>query len=139
MAWDVRNPQDRTVLETARSWGVSPSIFMGKRKVAVTEQIGAQTVVTYSPDWTDEDRQAALELAVYEADLCPGCGHPTAETMAPENEFQYKAGLPYRCHRCTATEMAMKPYQEQEYSSALYVPVTLKERSESDVSSRDQV
>jgi superfamily II helicase len=141
MAWDVNDPQDRTILETARSWGVSPSTFMGTSTTHQVTELGGSTVkYIETPGWTEEDRKAALELAVYESELCPGCGHPMSETMAPENEFQYKADLPFRCHRCTTTELAMERYQEHPAASALYMPVKLIKREEThDDSSRDEV
>src|ERR1700753_1099224 len=110
MKWDVKDPNHRLYLETARRGGVSPSTFMGEKTFAVSEQTGGQTVYTASPEWTDEDREAALDLAVYESDLCPGCGYPMSETTAPENENQYITDLPIRCHRCTASEQGMGPY-----------------------------
>jgi hypothetical protein len=125
--WNVEDPSDRMILETARAWGVSPSTFMGSQKVAVTEQFGAQKLTTYRSEWTDEDRKAALELAAYESELCPGCGHPMSETTAPENEFKYRAELPIRCHRCTASGVAMAVYEDAPQASALFIPVHLRE------------
>lgn len=50
-------------------------------------------------------------LALYRADL-HSCGHPLSETTAPDAEGRYKVGPPYRCHACTALELAQKAHGE---------------------------
>ncbi len=77
-------------------------------------------------EWTDEDRDLALALADYEADLCPGCRHPLSETTKPENEDRYKAGRALLCHRCVATEIAGKRYERHPHAGALLIPVELE-------------
>lgn len=49
--------------------------------------------------WLDEDRQWAIALLAYEADLCSGCGHPRSESTEAHNEFAYR-GSAIRCHAC---------------------------------------
>lgn len=128
----ANNPQLRFTLETARAWGVSPSRFLGREQVRTVQHeydlMGnlVRSVETMEPEWTDEDRTMAMELQDYEAGLCPGCRYPMAETTAPENEFAYQAELPLRCHRCTASERAMKAHEGKEAPSALYMQIALR-------------
>lgn len=79
----------RSELETARAWGVTPSVFAG-RPVAEGE-----------PLWLETDRALALALAAIEADACPGCGQPRTESMQPHAAYAYKAAA-LRCHGCAA-------------------------------------
>ena len=53
--------------------------------------------------WTQDDADLAIALLEVEADECPGCGVPRAESMAPESEFRYTVE-PVRCHACAARE-----------------------------------
>lgn len=53
------------------------------------------------PLWTAEDRAWAMALLEYEADLCSGCGQPRSESMAAQNEFEYRPQA-LRCHGCAA-------------------------------------
>lgn len=128
----ANNPTLRIMLETARTWGVSPSRFSGREMVQTTvyeRDLTGQVVraiTTTSPEWTEEDRQLAVELADYEATLCPGCRHPRTETMNPENEFRYQVEPAIRCHRCTTSAKAMNKYEESDTPSALYVPIVLR-------------
>jgi hypothetical protein len=128
----AHNPALRTVLETARAWGVSPSRFSGAeqsiRLVYGQNQFNESVVVAQviEPEWTAEDRELAIELTAYEASLCPGCHHPMTETTDPANEHQYVAQLPVRCHRCTVSSKAMEKYEESDVPGALYMPVVLR-------------
>lgn len=115
MRLDVTDPGHRAVIVAARTWGVPPSIFLGRVRVDGV------------PEWLDEDRQAAFDLAAYEAELCPGCREPLAETTKPANEFLYRAELAGRCHRCTAADQLSTALQDRPSPSALLVSVTLKE------------
>jgi len=126
--YDITNPQHRAVLQAARSWGVSPSVFTGRVLTTITRTAadGAQ-ISTTEPAWTEEDTVAALQLQEYENDLCPGCHHPLAETTDPAKEFAYKATPPIRCHRCTASGIAGDQAQELPQPSALFIPVVLRE------------
>jgi hypothetical protein len=114
---DVADPAHRAVITTARAWGVPVSIFLGRVRVEGV------------PDWLEEDRRAALDLAEWEAGLCPGCHHPLAETTLRENDEQYVATLAARCHRCTATEQFTKTLEDRLYPSALLVSVRLREKT----------
>lgn len=128
----ANSPELRFALTTARAWGVSPSRFLGRELVQRTtyeyDLSGTRTVAvtTTEAEWTDDDRRMALELQDWEAGLCPGCQTSMAETTDPENEGQYVAELPIRCHRCTASVKAMKPYEESDVPSALFLPVVLR-------------
>ena len=107
---DASNPEDRAVIEAARSFGVAPSIFLGRES---------------GPPWTHDDRAAALSLLVWERGLCPGCRQPMAETTNPDNETRYRAEVPLRCHYCVASEIGMDRYQDDPHSSALHIAVVL--------------
>lgn len=103
----VGNPGLRVTLEAARSWGVSPSRFLGREPSSVTvheyDDCGrlVRSVTTAGPEWGPEDHELALSLLEYEARLCPGCGGHAAETTAAEHEFAYVADA-VLCHRCAA-------------------------------------
>jgi hypothetical protein len=109
---DVDNPNDRAVIIAARSFGVAPTIFLGRDS---------------GPAWTDIDRQAVLELQAWESQLCPGCHEPLAVTTAAENEFRYQAQNALLCHRCAATDTAMTQYQGHQHSSSLLIPIVLRD------------
>lgn len=112
----------------SRSWGVSPSTFLGREPKTVTSQgYNGATVAYTESSWTNDDRDAALDLMAWEAAQCPGCGLPLSETTKPESEFRWRAGLPIRCHRCTAISMGSESAQEHEHPTALLIPV--EERS----------
>jgi hypothetical protein len=128
MSWDVKNPRDRAILQTARSWGVSPSRFMGEPKPQVAQPSPAGGFILSAPEeWTWDDRQAALDLWEYEGSLCSGCGHPLSETTTADKEFAYTADPPIRCHRCTASETAQEAFQDNPHPGALMIPIRLKE------------
>lgn len=61
---------------------------------------------------TEQDGLLAQALTWYEANLCTGCGEPLWESMDPANEGRYKVAPPYRCHCCTAVQLAMRPYEK---------------------------
>lgn len=118
------------MLLTARAWGVSPSRFLGLPETVVQYDLSGNVVGTLElPGWSADDRMAALELAGYEASLCGGCQHPLDETTRPENEYAYRAGLPIRCHRCTAMAMASDKAQSLPHPSALMIPIELVSRA----------
>lgn len=99
---------------------------MGRRLRSVIEERDGIRSIVAEPEWTEDDRQAALDLRGYEADLCPGCRHPLAETTDPGNEGRYVASLAVRCHRCTATDQASEASQSAPNPSALLIPVELR-------------
>lgn len=61
--------------------------------------------------WTAEDRAWALALATVEAEACPDCGQPWAETSDLANEFVYVA-TPHLCHACLTGAKAVAKHQE---------------------------
>jgi hypothetical protein len=60
--------------------------------------------------WSDDDRDWALALLAYEADLC-ACGQPRSESMSPDNEGGYTTE-PLRCHACAAVARGGEPFSE---------------------------
>jgi hypothetical protein len=138
MNWNVKDSHDRALLIVARSWGVSPSRFMNEAKPQLirTNSNGDQ-VVSSVEEWTLDDRQAALDLYIWESECCPGCGYPLSETSLPEHEFAYKGGLAVRCFRCTTSEHERKKYESSDAPSALLIPVVLKTEGDGDGSSSD--
>lgn len=52
-----------------------------------------------------------MALTQFEALLCPNCGQPLPESMDPETEDDWIAGLPSRCHACTAIAHRAKDYE----------------------------
>jgi hypothetical protein len=124
--WDVEIPRHRDILTVARTWGVSPSQFMGAEQTARLVFPDGRTaqLVTASP-WTEQDRWAAMQLADYEAALCPGCRQPLAETSNNEHEYQYKVGTAIRCHRCTAAAVASEQH-DQPHPEAVLFPIELR-------------
>lgn len=119
----------RRVVQAARAWGVSPGRFLGReparRTVYHYDQAGrllaAETLV--EPEWTDYDRALALALADFEAESCPGCGHPLAETTDPEAEYRWTPGPAIRCHRCTAAYQARDIHATSPQPQALHFTV----------------
>lgn len=85
-----------------------------------------RTVEISETDWDDESRDLAMALAIYEADQCPGCAQPLAETTKPENEGLYVAGAAIRCHYCTASAQGSELYADAPQSQALLLPVELR-------------
>jgi hypothetical protein len=60
--------------------------------------------------WLPEDRWWAMALMEAESGLCE-CGHPLAETTAPENEYAYDASIT-KCHACLAGARRVAAHQE---------------------------
>jgi hypothetical protein len=115
----------RAQLRTARAWGVSPGRFLGREPARriIRDDLGRPVRVETEPEWTGEDRDLALALTIYEADACPGCGQPLAETTLPEREGRYRAGLAVRCHHCTASALGAEKYRDSSQPQALLIPV----------------
>jgi hypothetical protein len=65
--------------------------------------------VAGEPLWLEDDRQWAVALLTYEADLCSGCGQSRSETTAIGNEDAY-AGSAIRCHGCKAVAIASEVF-----------------------------
>ena len=77
--------------------------------------------------WTAKDRTVALGLAVYEAGLCKGCGHPLDDTYTEGAERAYEVPPPHRCHACTALHKGMDGYDSAPVPQALHFGVRLKD------------
>lgn len=128
---DASNPDLRRLLETARAWGVPWRRFMGWEPVTRTVYRYNGTgqliekMTERDPEWGEDDRQAALALAGWEAGVCSGCGGQLAETTDPKNEFRYKAKAAYRCHRCTALDQAAEQYSQSPSPQALHFTADL--------------
>lgn len=117
----------RVTLQAARAWAVSPRRFLGLWEPAyvtvytrddVGNVIMSETRFE-TPEWTKEDRILALALDQYERQLCQGCGKALTETTKPEHYGAYRAGLPQRCHACTAIYEASERYEETAHPEAL--------------------
>jgi hypothetical protein len=119
----------RAVLRAARSCGVSLSTFLGAKRVTTHFYGDGGRLVRSETEseWTRDDREAALALMAWEADLCPGCNQPLSETTSPENEERYVARPPLLCHRCVATESAAKKWENHAHPGALLIPIELNE------------
>jgi hypothetical protein len=84
--------------------------------------------VITDPEWTEEDQFLMLALHDYESRLCSGCHQPLDQTTKREHDGAYRAELPIRCHRCTASLQAQEAYQESPNPQALMFPIDLDER-----------
>ena len=115
------DPALRAVVKAATARGISPSRFMGAKRVVTHEYDAAGRLVrsTETPEWTAEDRELAFALMEYEAGLCPGCQHPLDETSKPEHEGAYRPdGPPIRCHYCTAEAVVSENIEKQRERTA---------------------
>jgi hypothetical protein len=135
------DPDLRRVLEAARSWGVSPSVFLGRELNTrhVLDAADRAVASTTEAAWTDEDRALAVALGDYESQLCGGCGQPLAETTLAENEERYDVRVSARCHCCTAIDIAETAAQKMPHPGALMLSARLRpdqgeETDETDVS-----
>lgn len=123
------DPGLRRILEAARAWGVSPRRFLGWEPARVTtyrlDELGRilEALTTVEPEWDDEGRDLALALESYDADLCPGCRHPLAETTRPEAEEWFTPGDLIRCHRCTAAAQTAEIHKDAPHPSAVLFTV----------------
>ena len=83
--------------------------------------------VSGEPLWTEDDREWAMALLAYEADLCE-CGQPRSESTLTDNEFAY-ATEPLRCHACRAIARGAEPFTETATASqGLLISVTQRTR-----------
>lgn len=62
-----------------------------------------------------------VALGEYRADMHV-CGHPLSETTDPASEGRWTAGLPIRCHACTAIAVRQEDYREASHPQALLWP-----------------
>jgi hypothetical protein len=122
------DPALRAAVEAARAWGVPLSRFLGRMPATRHEYDVAGRLVRSirEPEWTADDRDAAMALLAYEADLCPGCRQPLAETTLAGNEERYVASVAARCHRCTAVAIVSEQVQDRPHASALLIGVELR-------------
>lgn len=126
------DPTQRAVLRAARSWGVAPSVFLGRGPrldLVVTARDAAGRPARYvdtRPEWDDDDRVLALALEAYDADICAGCGFPLSESTTPAREYSYTAGAAIRCHACTAHAQESAKHSSKSDAAALRIPVTYK-------------
>jgi hypothetical protein len=113
---------------------------MGEPKPQLMQQNpNGDFIMTSAEEWTFDDRQAAMDLAVYESELCQGCGYPLEETTDPGNEFAYVADPPIRCHRCTASESAqdiINKVHEAYHPSALSFSIRMLKEVTTDADQR---
>lgn len=118
----------RDLLRAARSWGVPPGRFLGRRTVeVVAETDPAGRAVRYvAPPWDLADVALALALDIVEGETCTGCGHRLAESTDPANEGRYRADPPVLCHACTALDQGTQPYREHPHPQALRFAVRLR-------------
>lgn len=72
------------------------------------------------PLWLEEDRAWALALAQVEAEQCPGCGQPLAETTDPGAQYAYQAKIT-RCHACAAVAREGRDFAEHGETEGLLV------------------
>ena len=122
------DPTLRAVVKAARAWGISPSRFLGAKRVVTHEYDAAGRLVrsTEVPEWTAEDRELAFALMEYEAGLCPGCQHPLDETSRPEHQDAYRPEQPIRCHYCTTQALISETAEKQhEHTAGLLFPIIL--------------
>jgi hypothetical protein len=122
------------VLEVARSWGVSPSVFLGRTLTTTYVYDGADRIVASdtASAWTQEDRELAVAYGAWEADRCPGCNGQLTETTDPANEEMYDAGVQARCHRCTAIDIAQDAAQHAPRPTALLLGARLRTETQGD-------
>jgi hypothetical protein len=54
--------------------------------------------------WTAEDRALMLAWATYQAELCPGCGHPKATAWHHHSSDSFDLVGDFVCWACTARQ-----------------------------------
>ena len=81
-------------------------------------------------EWDDTERAWMLDLAAYEATLCPMCGLPSDVCQSPESEGLAEAGLPVRCHVSTARMQRQEEYKEASHAGALLWPAGLRQSAQ---------
>ena len=118
------DPTLRAVVKAARAWGVSPSRFMGARRIVTYEYdspSGRLLAAVETPEWTEEDRELAFALEEHEAGLCPGGDHVLAETSKPEYQdaFLPDKDSEVRCHECTGQALVAEILDKRERSAGL--------------------
>lgn len=127
MKLDVSDPGHRLIIETSRSLGIPPSVFLGRRIRSVIEEHDGVRSLVQEELWTDDDRAAILDLAEWEAGLCPSCKHPLAETTGVDYEERWVAEVAGICQRCVAIEQRQEASQDHPHTSALLMSVGLRD------------
>lgn len=74
--------------------------------------------------WLESDTLLQLALTEHEGSLHT-CGVPFDEGADPANEGRFTAGLPVRCHACTAIEVAREKVRDSKYPQAGALSVRL--------------
>jgi hypothetical protein len=98
-------PDTRATVETARAWGVSRSVFLGR------------IVAPGDPLFTESDRQWATALHLLEQGT-HACGQPSSESFAKDSDGAYVAEA-IRCHACAAAAREAATFSE--HSEGLFV------------------
>lgn len=102
MARIVRDPDERSLLTTARDLRISKKRLLGweptETHVYTHDDAGrvASVTVTREPEWDDESREEMLALAEYEAGVCD-CGFHFSIANDESNVFSFKVT---RCPVC---------------------------------------
>lgn len=78
-----------------------------------------------SSRWSEQDWLIAQAFQEMERSTCSGCGVPMSQGMDPTLQDRWRAGLPYRCHPCTAIKTKASEYAESDVPEALRFPVQI--------------
>lgn len=90
-------------------------MLLGRQRVSVTtyeyddRDRLVRAITVHDAEWTGEDVDTAKAKRRNDAENCPGCELPLAETTDPVNQGEYIVPDPDRCFACT--EMARKKEQ----------------------------
>ena len=91
-----RNAEVAHEVATATEMGLPLSVARGAREPGSA--------------WTPRDWALAQAAKKLDRARCPGCGTPLWLAFDPALEFRWRAGLPHRCHPCTAIEVRTEEY-----------------------------
>lgn len=69
--------------------------------------LGGRIVGPGDPLWEQDDTDVAVALTELEGERHAACGHPRAESMDPDHEFDWEAHA-VRCHACAARDRAAR-------------------------------
>ena len=75
--------------------------------------------------WSPRDWALAQAAKRLDRMMCKVCGTPLWLAYDPDLEMRWRAGLPYRCHPCTAVERRSEEYRESPQPGALRFGVEL--------------
>lgn len=111
----VRDPAEVARRRTARTFGRSPSVYLGRvpaerhEHYDANDQLTGYTLVIREPEWTDDDRRMIEELEAYELDIHK-CGHHKSQ-IVPENGFTPEVSV---CPVCAATAAYARVLQAED-------------------------